>query len=89
MTTQALEVAEPLGDAGLDPGPELAPLRWEMGTGSSAKQKVLAGKSGLEGTVKGGEFTWGPGNSVREMRGRLAQSSMSWKGKELVARALR
>ena len=82
MATQALEVAEPLEDAGLDPGPEMAPPRWEMGPGSSDKQQVLAGKSGLEGTGKGGEFTWGPGSSVREMRGEAGskQRALEWKG---------
>lgn len=36
-------VVEPLGDVGLDPGPEEALPRWEVGPGSSDKQKVLVG----------------------------------------------
>ena len=43
----------------------------------------------MTGTSYGGEFTWDFGNSVREMRERLAQNRVGWKGKELVARAYR
>ena len=39
MTPQDM-VAAALGDAGLDGGPELSPLRWEVGTGSSDRQQV-------------------------------------------------
>lgn len=78
---QALVVAEPLGDVGLDPGPEVALPRWEVGPGSSDKQKVLVGRLGMAGTRE-------EENSVREMRGRVAQSQVSWKGKEPVSGAL-
>lgn len=49
--------------------PEVALPRWEVGPGSSDKQKVLDGRLGMAGTV--------------------AQNQVSWKGKELVARAPR
>ena len=49
--------------------PEVALPRWEVGPGSSDKQKVLVGRLGMAGTV--------------------AQNQVSWKGKELVARAPR
>ena len=44
-------VVEPLGDVGLDPGPEEALPRWEVGPGSSDKQKVLVGRLDMAGTV--------------------------------------
>ena len=53
---------------------------WEVDPGSSDKQKVLIGRLGMAGTHEE--------NCVREMRGRVAQSQVSWKGKALVAGAL-
>ena len=47
-----------------------------------------AGSSGMTGTSHRGEFTWDFGNSVKEMREKLAQNTVGWKGKELVARAV-
>ena len=48
-----------------------------------------AGSSGMTGTSHGGEFTWDFGNSVRELREKLAQIWVGWKGKEPVDRAVR
>ena len=47
-----------------------------------------AGRSDMTGISNRGEFTWGFGNSVREMRKTLAQSREGWIGKQPVARAV-